>query len=189
MFEKTEEQILLNSLETISVYLAKRGYSPPNVDRKEYDGIPSYELIDKLQFTVEKDGETTTVVWIEGNLGSPEMKNLNETFDENDVTIVISEAEPTPQSKKMLKRFIAKGKYVDTFTVHELQFDCTDNVLVPPHRICSGADLEDVKKSYPDLSEYPIIFTSDPQCRAIGARVGDVIEITRSNEKSYRVVK
>lgn len=66
--------------------------------------------------------------------------------------------------------------------------------LVPKHRIMSGKEKQKLFKKYSITSRnLPRIRVRDPAAMAIGARIGDVIEITRKSPtagetKYYRVV-
>lgn len=74
-------------------------------------------------------------------------------------------------------------------------FNILDHELVPKHEIISEKEKEEVIRRYgiTSLKQLPRIFTSDPVVRALGAKVGDIIKITRKSPTSgetvyYRVV-
>ncbi len=65
--------------------------------------------------------------------------------------------------------------------------------LVPKHEILSDEEKQELIKRYGiKLRQLPRIFSSDPVVKALGAKVGDVIKITREFEGKktiyYRVV-
>lgn len=72
-------------------------------------------------------------------------------------------------------------------------FSIFKHVLVPEHRIMSEKEKRELLKKYSiTLNNLPRIRVRDPAAMAIGARVGDVIEITRKSRtageiKYYRV--
>jgi len=84
--------------------------------------------------------------------------------------------------RKSKKEEVEEG--IDIF-IHE---------LVPKHRVLSEEEKEEVLKRYnAKLMDLPRILVSDPVVRRLGAKPGDVIEITRKSptageSKYYRVV-
>ena len=69
-----------------------------------------------------------------------------------------------------------------------------EHELVPKHRIMSEKEVEELLKKYGiTKKELPKILITDPAVKALNAKVGDVIEITRKSPvagttKYYRVV-
>ena len=69
-----------------------------------------------------------------------------------------------------------------------------ESELVPKHRILSEEEKKALLAKYnAKLSQLPRILTTDPVVKALGAKPGDVLEITRKNPeigeyKYYRVV-
>ena len=76
----------------------------------------------------------------------------------------------------------------------EKKIDILKHRLVPKHRIMSEKEVEELLKKYGITKDkLPKILASDPVIKAIGAKIGDVIEITRKSSvagqtKYYRVV-
>jgi len=74
-------------------------------------------------------------------------------------------------------------------------FDILSHVLVPKHRIMSEKEIADLLSKYLiSKIQLPEITPSDPAVEAIGAKEGDILEITRkgaSGQEFYyrRVVK
>jgi len=72
-------------------------------------------------------------------------------------------------------------------------FDIMQHELVPKHRIMSEKEVQELLKKYGvTKKELPKILDTDPVVKALGAKVGDVLEITRKSDlgesKYYRVV-
>ncbi|MCK5506413.1 MAG: DNA-directed RNA polymerase subunit H [Thermodesulfovibrionia bacterium] len=69
-----------------------------------------------------------------------------------------------------------------------------NHFIVPKHEIMSKKEVELTKKIYNiELDKFPKIYTSDPTVKAIDAKAGDLIKITRPSPTSgttiyYRVV-
>lgn len=72
--------------------------------------------------------------------------------------------------------------------------DISKHKLVPKHIILSEKDKEELLTRYNiNLNQLPRILTSDPQVKALDAKVGDVIKVERESETAesstyYRVV-
>lgn len=59
-------------------------------------------------------------------------------------------------------------------------FNVLEHELVPKHEILSKPEAEEVLRAYKAKPyQFPRIGVSDPAARAIGAKVGDIIKITR----------
>jgi DNA-directed RNA polymerase subunit H len=75
-----------------------------------------------------------------------------------------------------------------------LKFDVLKHELVPKHEILSEEEKKELLKKYGiSLKQLPRILLSDPVIKSLGAKVGDVIRITRKSETAgesiyYRVV-
>ncbi|MDD1673757.1 MAG: DNA-directed RNA polymerase subunit H [Methanomicrobiales archaeon] len=69
-----------------------------------------------------------------------------------------------------------------------------DHVMVPEHQIMGNEELQELLFKYHLTSDQlPKIFHDDPAARAIKAKIGDVIRITRFSQtagraESYRLV-
>jgi len=74
------------------------------------------------------------------------------------------------------------------------KFDIFKHELVPKAIVLSKEEVEELKKLYGIRKEQlPWIRKNDPMCKALGAKPGDVIKITRKSEIGgetvyYRVV-
>ncbi|RLG58193.1 MAG: DNA-directed RNA polymerase subunit H [Candidatus Hydrothermarchaeota archaeon] len=72
--------------------------------------------------------------------------------------------------------------------------DISKHVLVPKHEVLTEEEAEKVLKKYNiTKSQLPKILISDPMVKKIGAKVGDIIKITRKSPTAgesifYRVV-
>ncbi|MHC1625750.1 MAG: DNA-directed RNA polymerase subunit H [Methanoculleaceae archaeon] len=73
-------------------------------------------------------------------------------------------------------------------------FNVLDHVMVPDHQVMSEREVEELFAQYRISHEQlPRIYHDDPAVRAIGAKVGDVIRITRQSQTAgiaeyYRIV-
>ena len=75
-----------------------------------------------------------------------------------------------------------------------MKMDISKHVLVPKHEVLTEEEAEKVLKKYNiTKSQLPKILISDPMVKKIGAKVGDIIKITRKSPTAgesifYRVV-
>ncbi|MEM2083095.1 MAG: DNA-directed RNA polymerase subunit H [Nitrososphaerota archaeon] len=64
-----------------------------------------------------------------------------------------------------------------------------EHVYVPKHEILSKEEAEALLKKYNITpSQLPSILISDPVVKAIGAKIGDIIKITRLSETSGKSI-
>lgn len=105
-----------------------------------------------------------------------------ESFEINHA-ILIYNGEPTPMVKNVLSNTKNLGKYIELFSIDDLQYNCTKHILVPSHE-----KVQKVEKVNP--KDIPRISSEDPIARFYGFRPGDWIKITRKdNSIVYRLVK
>ncbi|KAI5179455.1 DNA-directed RNA polymerases I, II, and III subunit RPABC1 [Pancytospora epiphaga] len=84
---------------------------------------------------------------------------------------------------------------IEHFLLQELQFNVLKHELVPPHRILKKEEAQVLlKKLRTDISNLPILLTSDIVCRYIGGVSNDIVEIARNSLTTgkslyYRAVK
>ncbi|GBC69939.1 hypothetical protein HRbin01_01646 [archaeon HR01] len=73
-------------------------------------------------------------------------------------------------------------------------FDILEHSLVPKHELLSESEAEELlKRLNITKQQLPYILVSDPVVKRLGAKVGDIIRITRHSETAgtavyYRVV-
>ena len=121
--------------------------------------------------------------------------NLEQILEKKDDLIIIIKDEPNEPLIKDLKNIWEKdGIFVTVFNIERLQFNILDNEMVPPHRILSTQDANEIRKTYniTNDSQFPDISRFSPVAMAIAMRPGELCEITRSsktaiNSKFYRI--
>jgi DNA-directed RNA polymerase subunit H (RpoH/RPB5) len=88
----------------------------------------------------------------------------------------------------VLRNYVAEREnpLVQIFELRHLQFDISRNRKVPAHRIISDDEKTDMMKQYnvTRVELLPKIDCQDPMAKWIGARPGDVVEITGLCEAS-----
>jgi DNA-directed RNA polymerase subunit H len=120
---------------------------------------------------------------------------VEEMLTKNDTLFIILKSDINETITNVLKNIWEKdGIFIVIINIQRLQFNILEHSLVPPHRILSEEELEEVKIKYNinKLSQLPEISRFDPVAQVIGIRPGQVCEIIRSsktavNTKYYRV--
>ena len=90
--------------------------------------------------------------------------------------------------------YLNDNRFINVYNLNDYLCNILENDLVPPHRVMDEEEkLSMIKKLYvTDMSQFPEISRFDPVAQAIGARPGDLLEITRSSptavtSKYYRL--
>ena len=120
---------------------------------------------------------------------------VEEMLTKNDTLFIILKSDINETITNLLKNIWEKdGIFIVIINIQRLQFNILEHSLVPPHRILSEEELEEVKIKYNinKLSQLPEISRFDPVAQVIGIRPGQVCEIIRSSKtavstKYYRV--
>jgi DNA-directed RNA polymerase subunit H len=112
----------------------------------------------------------------------------------NDILYVIFQSDPNQSVVNRLKHiWETDGIYIVPQSLMRLQFNILRHKLVPPHRIMSPKEVQDLKqKRHLKLEELPRISRFDPVAQAICIKPGEVCEIMRASRNSivsqyYRV--
>ena len=120
---------------------------------------------------------------------------VEEILTKNDTLFIILKSDINETITNVLKNIWEKdGIFIVIINIQRLQFNILEHSLVPPHRILSEEELEEIKIKYNinKLSQLPEISRFDPVAQVIGIRPGQVCEIIRSSKtavstKYYRV--
>jgi DNA-directed RNA polymerase subunit H len=73
--------------------------------------------------------------------------------------------------------------------VGEEEFDVREHVLVPKHEVLSKDEVKEVLERFRISPEQlPLIKVSDPAAKAVGAKVGDILKITRKSLTAGKAV-
>ena len=96
--------------------------------------------------------------------------------------LIVSPSKPSEKVLEILREYISKkeNQLVQIFYVSHLNFDISKHRKVPKHRIVTEKEAEDLMKQYniSKLSSLPKLDSQDAMAKWIGARPGDVVEVT-----------
>jgi DNA-directed RNA polymerase subunit H len=120
---------------------------------------------------------------------------LTETLKKTDILYIIVKDDANETLVNELKHIWEHdGIFIVMESIKRLQFNITKHILVPPHRVISEKEQEEIIKKYniETASQLPEISRFDPVARAIGIRPGQVCHIIRDSKTSieadyYRV--
>ena len=124
-----------------------------------------------------------------------ELFNLENILASSDDLIIITKEDVNDTLTKLIDNlYKTEGFYINIYYIKKYKYNVLDHNLVPPHRICSEEEKEEIGKQYNIMnkSQFPEISRFDPVAIAIGARPGTLVEITRSSptaltSKYYRL--
>lgn len=190
--------VLLELLEArgydTSVY---RGSTLPEVhammQAKQMDMLlenPSLKRRAYVKFNMAKALRTANIYdWVE------DLYHLEGTLGPSDELIVVAKDPPNDSIQKVLRELWGRNKtFLSVLGVAHLQFNITQHVLVPPHRVLSDEESDAVARRYRITStdQIPDISRFSPVATAIGLRPGEWCEIKRKSRtaiatKFYRI--
>lgn len=97
--------------------------------------------------------------------------------------IVVAFILPSDDVMNSVRRYIEQrdNPLVQVFDYRHLQFDITTHRKVPRHRILTDDERAQLERLYPGdpAKVHALIDCQDPMAKWIGARPGDILEITR----------
>ena len=113
--------------------------------------------------------------------------NIEEILEPHDELIIITKDKPNDSLLNILdKTYKKQNLYINIYNLHSYLYNILDNVLVPPHRVISEEEKQEIMKKYNVTDEklLPEIGRFDPVAIAIGLRPSQVTEIIRSSQTS-----
>ena len=197
-------QILLELLE-------KQGYNVNDYANFSINEVNNMSTNKQLDMLIEKPGAASkTKMYVQYYLGKvlkeqniqgiiQDLFNLEEeeeaVLTKNDILFIIIKDDINETLINLLKHIWEQdGIFIIIQSLKRLQFNILNHILVPPHRIMTNAEVENIKKKYniTDNSLFPEISRFDPVAKSIFIRPGEVCEITRPSKSAiesfyYRV--
>lgn len=196
-----------NALKTLHL----RGYNIPDHFKMTLDEFKetfedcetTTELKDKMSegMIFEDGGPKIMIAWITKDKASTalEISNLLERENVSHALIYTDFALAKSSTDAIARVMRIAKKRVDVWDLNESLIFAPDHHLVPTHRICSTKSQTKIFKKYglsPNDKGFPIIKSTDPMVKYLGAVKGQLIEIERTsyanpNQKvlSYRFVE
>lgn len=108
-------------------------------------------------------------------------------LEKSDTLIIIVKDEPNDTLKELIK-FIYETEniFIVVHNIKRLLFNILKHQAVPPCRILTSDEVNDVKRRFniTDNNQFPKLSRFDPQALAICFRPGEVIELIRSSKTS-----
>lgn len=154
-----------------------------------------------ISMTFTKGKISVYVTWInENKLGGASLKDLVEKMTKDIIqnAFVISQEGIVATCQSTIKMLKVINKInISIWTFKDSLIFIPDHVHVPPHRICSVKEKNNIMKTYAlNKHQIPIIsYKDDVMVKTLGATKGQLIEILRPSEtdptfiiKTYRIV-
>jgi DNA-directed RNA polymerase subunit H len=97
--------------------------------------------------------------------------------------ILVSLTPPSENLLKSIKKMAAEG--IQVFHIRQLQFDITTHRMAMPHRIMKEEEQTAMFKRFnvtKPAEQLPWIDSQDPMSKWIGAKPGDILEVTRHSD-------
>ena len=197
-------QILLELLE-------KQGYNVNDYANFSINEVNNMSTNKQLDMLIEKPvAASKTKMYVQYYLGKvlkeqniqgiiQDLFNLEEeeeaVLTKNDILFIIIKDDINETLINLLKHIWEQdGIFIIIQSLKRLQFNILNHILVPPHRIMTNEEVENIKKKYniTDNSLFPEISRFDPVAKSIFIRPGEVCEITRPSKSAiesfyYRV--
>jgi DNA-directed RNA polymerase subunit H (RpoH/RPB5) len=115
--------------------------------------------------------------------------NLEQILTKEDTLFIIIKEDMNETLTNEIKHIWEKdGIFIVIQNINRLQFNILEHILVPPHRVLSNNEINDVMLKYniKERRQFPKISRFDPVAQVIGLRPGDICEITRSSKTSIK---
>jgi len=111
--------------------------------------------------------------------------NLEEVLEKQDTLMIITKEDMNESLTNLLKHIWEQDNILVVIqSIKRLQINILDHVLVPPHKVLSEVEMNEVKRKYniTDDSQFPEISRFDAVSQIIGIRPGQLCEITRPSK-------
>jgi DNA-directed RNA polymerase subunit H (RpoH/RPB5) len=175
-------------------------------DVDEYDGfsvneVNTMKLNNQLDMILEKNKEDVdikrkTKIYVRYYLAKSlrpqnlqemidDLFNIEEILTKSDTLFIIVKDEVNETLLNTLKHIWEQDKiFIVIQNLKRLQFNILKHTLVPPHRVLSVAEMNQIKVRYNVMNDgqFPDISRFDPVAQAIGIRPGQICEIIRPSK-------
>ena len=178
-----------------------QGYNVGEYDGFSVNEVNTMKLNNQLDMILEKtkDDEDTKIkskIYIRYYLAKSlrpqnlqemidDLFNIEEILTKSDTLFIVVKDEVNETLINTLKHIWEQDKiFIVIQNLKRLQFNILKHVLVPPHRVLSASETNQIRKRYNVMSDgqFPDISRFDPVAQAIGIRPGQVCEIIRPSK-------
>lgn len=173
------------ALDTLKIILKNRGISA-----NSFDPVANGSLNETAQHMFEYGG-VLVIFSDKSRISEKDVRDYIAFAEENQYTagmIIVALTRPSDSVLNAVRRHVGvpENPMIQLFEIRHLQFDISAHRKVPRHRILKQAEMEAVFKEFnvSNATQLPKIDSQDAMARWIGARPGDVIEITGLCEAS-----
>lgn len=114
-----------------------------------------------------------------------DLYDIEEILENTDELIIVTKDRVNDSMRTLIEHiYIENKRFLNVCNLNDYLFNILETDLVPPHRVMSEGEKQDIIKKYyitNPKKQFPEISRFDPVAQAIGARPNDLIEITRSS--------
>ncbi len=118
-----------------------------------------------------------------------DLYNLEEILTKDDILLIITKDEPNETLVNAVKHIWEQdGIFIVIQSIKRLQFYILDHILVPPHRILTDEEAQQVKMKYniTGNTQLPEISRFDPVALAVCVKPGQICEIIRPSKTAIQ---
>lgn len=191
---------IYKSRKIILEILGRRGY-----DVSDYVGFSINEIsIMNKNETLDmllKDEKNNKSIYVKYHLNTKirdstiyeyidELYNVETILNPDDELIIVAKEKANDTQTKLMETIYAQEEiYFSIYNYHNYLFNILEHSQVPPHRILSDLEKNEIMKKYNilKLSEFPEISRFDPVAQAIGLRPGQLCEIIRPSHTALNI--
>lgn len=178
-----------------------QGYNVGEYDGFSVNEVNTMKLNNQLDMILEKnkedeDSKIKSKIYIRYYLAKSlrpqnlqemidDLFNIEEILTKSDTLFIVVKDEVNETLINTLKHIWEQDKiFIVIQNLKRLQFNILKHVLVPPHRVLSTSETNQIRKRYNVMSDgqFPDISRFDPVAQAIGIRPGQVCEIIRPSK-------
>ena len=168
------------ALDTLKIILKNRG-----IAANSFDPVGNGSLNEVAQHMFEYGG-ILVIFSDKSRISEKDVRDYIAFAEENEYTagmVIVSLTKPSPAVWDAVRKHVAipKNPLIQLFEIRHLQFDISAHRKVPHHRILKKEEVDAVFKEFnvSNPSQLPKLDSvEDAMARWIGARPGDVVEIT-----------
>ena len=201
---------MANSSETVSIFKSRnnllqqlkiQGYNVENYEGSNLTEVSSMVESKQMDMLIKND-DSSKKVYVKYHLvKNLRLNNIQEYIDDlfnlesiltpTDNLVIVIKSEPNDSLIKAAQNiWEQQGVFVILYSIKRLQFNILDHSLVPPHRVLSKEDSDEIRKKFNITSDkqIPTISRFSPVSLAIGIRPGDICEIIRPSKTAINTL-